>query len=243
MIKKIVICQPMFLPWYGIFEQIRFSDIFVILDDAAMPTGKTFINRVQVKTCNGIVWLTVPLQKHNNTLIKNLKIDNTQNWREKHLKTLAHAFAKSPYKNLALRIVEDIYTLPCNSLCDLNVNIMQAICGIFNWQPNIQYSSTIASKHKSTLRILELIKYFNANVYITGHGAKNYLQHEKLELYGIHTYYMEYHIKQYPQNFKNFTSAVTILDIIANIGPKATNYFASTITSWKKLRYLHSATY
>ena len=48
--KKIVISQPMLFPWIGIFEQIKLSDVYVHYDDAQLPQGRSFINRVQIKT-------------------------------------------------------------------------------------------------------------------------------------------------------------------------------------------------
>ena len=58
---KIVISQPMFFPWVGLFEQIRLADIYVHYDDVQFSKG-SFVNRVQIKTNKGTQWLTVPLQ-------------------------------------------------------------------------------------------------------------------------------------------------------------------------------------
>ena len=63
MSKTVVISQPMFFPWVGIFEQIRLADIFVHFDDVQLPWGSSFINRVQIKTKDGIKWLTIPIRK------------------------------------------------------------------------------------------------------------------------------------------------------------------------------------
>ena len=62
-VKTVVILQPQFFPWRGVFEQIRLADEFVHLDDAQFQKGG-FTNRVQLKTANGPLWLTVPVLRH-----------------------------------------------------------------------------------------------------------------------------------------------------------------------------------
>ena len=54
--KTVVISQPMYFPWIGIFEQIRLADVFVFYDDVQFTRG--FINRVQYKTPQGTGWIT-----------------------------------------------------------------------------------------------------------------------------------------------------------------------------------------
>ena len=58
---KVVISQPMFFPWVGMFEQIRLADIYVHYGDVRFSKG-SYVNRVQIKTAQGVRWLTVPLQ-------------------------------------------------------------------------------------------------------------------------------------------------------------------------------------
>ena len=58
---SVVITQPMYFPWIGMLEQMRLADHFVSYAGAAFSKGG-FTNRVQVKTANGVHWLTVPLR-------------------------------------------------------------------------------------------------------------------------------------------------------------------------------------
>ena len=79
--KRVVISQPMLLPWIGIFEQIKASDIFIHYDDVQFPQGRSFSSRVQVKTQQGSRWLTVPVKHDGKQLIRDMKIDATKNWK------------------------------------------------------------------------------------------------------------------------------------------------------------------
>ena len=56
----ISIHQPNFLPWLGYFYKIAASDMFIVLDDVQY-TKNSYINRSQIKTPQGCLWLTVPV--------------------------------------------------------------------------------------------------------------------------------------------------------------------------------------
>ena len=107
--KSVVISQPMFFPCSGMFEQIRLCDVFVHYDDVQFSKGG-FFNRVQIKTPNGIRWLTVPLQdvKLGQNINETL-IDSASNWRRKHLELLRQSYTKAPFKAEMLELVESVY--------------------------------------------------------------------------------------------------------------------------------------
>ena len=71
---NVVISQSMYFPWIGLFEQVRLSDLFIHYDDVQFTRG--FYNRVQIKTRNGIRWLTIPLlDRKTGQNIDEVKID------------------------------------------------------------------------------------------------------------------------------------------------------------------------
>ena len=61
------------------------------------------------------------------------------------------------------------------------------------------------------------MKYFSGTSYITGHGAKNYLDHLKFENAGISVEYMKYGPYSWPQTFGQFNPFVSAIDIVANV--------------------------
>jgi hypothetical protein len=52
----------MYMPWYGLFEQIRQADIYVHYDDVQV-TKNSLLGHVQVKLPTGPHWLTVPVRR------------------------------------------------------------------------------------------------------------------------------------------------------------------------------------
>jgi hypothetical protein len=86
----------------------------------------------------------------------------------------------------------------------------------------------------SSARVLETVQRCNGDVYITGHGAKDYLDHELFERNSIRVEYMDYQRTPYPQLHGEFDPHVTILDLIANLGRAGRDYIHSPTKYWKE---------
>lgn len=231
---KVVISQPMFFPWVGLFEQIRLADIYVHYDDVQFPRGRSFMSRVQIKTQSGVYWLSVPIQRKGLQLIKDVVTDDSKSWRETHLKTIKHNYIKAPFFEDMMEITQSVYSLKTNSLSEINIYATEKICQYFNIAPKFLKSSTYNLSTSGSDRILEIVKLLNGNIYITGHGARNYLDHELFEREGVTVEYMNYEKKAYPQLHGEFTPYVSILDLIANMGKSGIEVITSKTIHWKE---------
>ena len=237
MSKVIVISQPMFFPWIGLFEQIKLSNIFVHYDDVQLPQGRSFTNRVQIKSKDGIIWLTVPLKRESGKgLIKEAQIASDLNWKDKHLKILAGNYAKAPFKNEMLDLVNDVYSNNFEKISDLNIYSLELICKYLGlWEGKDFYkSSDLGFQSVSSQKLLDTVRYFHGDVYVTGLGALNYIDYNLFEDSNIRIEYMDYQKLEYPQNFGDFTPYVSILDAIAYHGTNAQNYIQSKSKYWKE---------
>jgi hypothetical protein len=225
----------MFLPWRGIFEQIKLADVYVHYDDVQYPLGRSFMNRVQVKTPNGIQWLTVPVKKSGKEpqLIKDVVIDDTQDWRSLHLKILKHMYGKSPFYKDMFSLVTSIYSFETNLLSDMNIYGIELIAKYFNISPRFLRSSELNIYSHSSEKLLEVMLKLTSKIYITGHGALNYLDYDLFERNGIQVEYIDYCCTPYPQSYGDFTPYVSILDLIANTGKNGINYMDSPSIYWR----------
>ena len=81
---KIAIHQPEHFPYMGFFMKMYQSDLFVILDDVQFTKGN-FQHRNRFLNSNGKEeWFTIPLEKKpHHKLIKDIKTNDSINWREK----------------------------------------------------------------------------------------------------------------------------------------------------------------
>jgi hypothetical protein len=235
MSRTVVVSQPMFLPWIGLFEQVRLADVFFHYDDVQLPQGRSFMARVQVKTANGVIWLTAPLdRKRSGKLISEVMLANEEDWRSRHLKTIQHAYARAPHFQSMFDLVQRIYEFPTDSLAEFNIHATETIARWLGFPAEFRRSSVSGIGGSSTQRLVDLCRCAGATIYVTGLGALKYLEHERFEEQGIEVRYMDYKLTPYPQQHGEFTPYVSILDAIANVGEHARDLVASPSIHWKE---------
>ena len=233
--KRVVISQPMFFPWVGLFEQLRLADVYVHYDDVQFSKGH-FVNRVQVKTVHGSRWLTVPLDNlHLGQRINEVRLDDAKPWRQRHLALLSQAYRPAPFLKDMFALVRDVYGQAHSNLADLAMASMDAVCRYLQLAPKTEMlrSSTLGVPGTSSRRVLDIIRHFGGDTYITGHGARNYLEHELFESEGIRVEYIDYQERAYPQLHGDFTPYVSVLDLIANLGTAGREMMVSGTVYWK----------
>jgi hypothetical protein len=113
---------------------------------------------------------------------------------------------------------------------------MQALIdylGLAN-QVSFYKSSELDISGGSTQRVLDLCIHLEANSYLTGHGARGYLEHELFESHDIAVNYINYGLTEYPQHHGEFTPYVSALDLVANCGKDSAKYIVGAIIPWRK---------
>lgn len=232
---KIAISQPMYMPWFGIFEQIRAVDVFVHYDDVQLPQTSGFITRVQIKTVAGIDWLVIPISHANGHFVPiNESVVASDKWRKKHLTKLRCAYGKAPFFREMFDLAEAIIFNDSNNLAAINQAGLEMICRYLGINKEFVASSTLSCAGKKTDRLIEICNHFKADTYITGWGAKEYLEHERFEALGINVQYPDYKCLPYAQLHGEFTPYVSILDMIAHCGKSAVEYFDTVFIDWRK---------
>ncbi len=232
--SKIVISQPMYFPWVGMFEQVCLADTFVFLDDAQFARG--FINRVQYKTDGGSKWMTIPLKKHSQkTQINEVELSDDNDWRAQHTNKFSSSIALAPYADDAINLMSAVLGKHGLTFSDLVIESMLAVMRYFEIEnvARVLKSSDMNLSGKKGDLIKEIVTQLEGSRYITGMGGLNYLDHEGFEESGIAVEYMDYNLNSYPQVHGDFTPYVTILDLIANCGKGGREYINSGTISWR----------
>lgn len=230
----VVVSQPMFLPWIGLFEQIRLADVFVHYDDVQLPQGRSFMSRVQVKGANGSFWMTAPIdRKRSGHLISECQYVDDAKWRAGHLLTLKHNYARAPAFAIMYRLAEEIYAYSGSDLAGFNQNAIEVLASFLGLSKRFERSSALSIGGSSSQRLIDICHHFGASTYVTGHGAMRYLDHAAFESVGIRVEYMDYVKQPYPQLHGEFTPFVTVLDAIANCGADAAGLLSSGTRHWQ----------
>ncbi len=233
--KKTVISQSMYFPWVGFLEQVKIADVFIHYDDVQYARG--FYNRVQVKTESGSKWMTVPLRGHRRgQRIDEVLVDNRTDWRSQHKDILKQAYLNAPHRDEMLSLVDKVFSKKIYTLQDISRESTIALARYFNICNDTEFldSSNMRVQGASSQRLHDLCVAVEADRYITGHGAKNYLDHELFERSKIKIEYMDYKMLPYSQLYSGFNPYVTALDLVANCGKKGGEVICSTSVYWKE---------
>lgn len=216
---KVAIHQPNYLPYPGFFAKLFLSDIFVIYDTAQFTRGD-FINRNRIRTFsyNGYMWLTLPVGKKN---FKNVPINQVEIRDEKifkkHAETLRVFYSKAPYFDE--KICQWVETAHKN-LSKHNIFLIKQLAQNLNIKhPRILLSSELKLPSATgTQSLLNIVKAVNGDTYISGTGAKAYLDEQIFQKENIKLLYLDYKPIIYPQIHPGFVENMSIVDAIFNVG-------------------------
>ena len=233
----VVISQPMYFPWAGMIEQIRICDTFIYYDDIQFSKG-SFSNRVQIKTEHGIKWLTVPLSGLKlGQNINEAKIDHSKGWKRNHRDQLKHAYKAAPFRADMLDLIDEVFASDYKTISELSCASTNSLVRYFKPIGNNKSflkSSSLNVHGASTQRVIDLCKSVKATTYLTGHGARNYLDHMAFEQNGMTVQYMDYGLEKYPQLHGDFTPYVSALDLIANCGREGVRFIHGNPIPWRE---------
>lgn len=238
--RTIVISQPMYFPWVGLFEQARLADVFVHFDDVQLPQGRSFTNRVQIKTRAGSQWLTVPLRRgRGKQLIQDVVVADDLGWRDQHLRVLKEAYAGAPHREEMLALVAATLATPSDRLADIATAGFDAILRYFALKPELvqDRSSHHAFATRSSRHLLDLVRVHGGDRYVTGHGALDYIDYDLFEACGVAIAYMDYRKIPYPQLHGAFTPYLSILDLVANAGTAGAEVIVSPAVYWREFAH------
>lgn len=227
--KKIAILQSNYIPWKGYFDIIASVDEFIFYDEVQY-TKNDWRNRNLIKSPNGLVWLTIPVETkgHLSTSkkINEAKIFNP-NWHKKHWNSIVCNYSKAPYfkkyseyfKNLYDSCEDELY------LCNINYKFIKAINEVLGIKTKISFSQDYGLIQGKTERLVDLIKKANGAEYLSGPSAKSYIDENLFVKENIKITWMDYSkYREYPQLYPPFKHEVSVLDLIFNCGSDSIKY-------------------
>lgn len=225
--KKVAILQSNYIPWKGYFDIISEVDEFILYDDMQY-TRRDWRNRNQIKTPAGLQWLTVPVQVKGKyeQKIKDTLIDKT-NWAKDHLKALYQNYKRAPFFDEIYNLLENTYVYKdFTHLSNLNREFIQIICNYLNIKTKISSSTDYNLVEGKTERLLSLCQQAGASDYVSGPAAREYIDEMIFKEAGVRLHWFDY--SGYPEYAQlwggGFIHHVTILDLLFNCGPDASNY-------------------
>lgn len=216
-----VICihQPDFLPWLGYFERLIRSDIFVVLDDVQY-LRRGWQNRDRIKTDTGTDWLTVPVRKKGryHQLISDVEIDHSRDWRRKHLSKLRAAYRDTAYFESVFDRLSQIYSQKHELLIELNMDLIGFLTEMLGISVKTILSSELGVEGRSNAMLAEITKHVGGDTYLTGIGAREYLDEEVFAAQGISVQWQKFEHPVYEQPHGAFIPKLSGVDCLFNCG-------------------------
>jgi len=216
---RVSISQPTLFPWIGYFNIIKNSDIFVFFDDVKFEKHSWQMrNKLKEisKDRESPVWIRIPTKiAKTETLIKDVLIDNSENWKENHLKAFQINYGKN-YNEV--NFISDIYNSEWNKLVDFNIEFITNCCKFLDITTKLVKSSDLNCNGKKGELVLNICKTLEATEYLTSVGAVDYLEdyRKMFDESNIKIIYHDYTHPVYKQRGKSFLENLSVLDLIFN---------------------------
>lgn len=188
------------------FPPIQYFSKFISYDNIYIDIfenyqRQTYRNRCEIQAANGKEILSVPIIKQYRTLIKDTKIDYSENWQKIHYKSIISAYKNSAFCEHYLYEFNFVFKNNNIFLLDLNNKILEKCFKILNLRSNYNFSTEFIKPNS----IKDFREVISPNAKIPD------LKFSSIEYFQV---FAERH---------GFMKNLSILDLIFNEGPNSAN--------------------
>ena len=212
--------QPQYLPYIGYFDKMDRADIFVLLDDVQFKKNE-WQNRNRIKNAQGWQWLTVPVLYRFGENISEVKINNKIDWKKKHLTSLITNYSKSECFKEYRAFFEETYTKDWERLVDINMYLIYYLIKQLKIKTEVVNSAKFKIKKEKTDRLIAICKELGADTYLSGDGARDYLEVEKFKKANIEVVFQNFKHPTYNQLYGEFEPYMSVIDLLFNCGSRS----------------------
>lgn len=220
---RIGIHQINYFPWLGYFNKVAKSDKFILMDEVQLTdSGPMQRNKVLNKSGEP-TYLTVAFDKKNymEKTFSEIMLNSQVDWQKRQKSFLMDAYHKFPYWNEVWAQIEPVFTERFNTLMEVNMCALQRCLELLEIDTTLIYQSQLDydKTAKKNELVLELCKAAGGHIYLSGTGAKKYMDLYPFEAENIKVQFQTYCQPTYTQKYANdFVSGMSILDMLLNCG-------------------------
>ena len=215
---NLMISQPRYMPALNYIQRMSLCDVVAYLD-SVQYTPRDWENRNKVKTADGWMWLSVPVvHVRRGQLIKDTRIDDSFNWRRKHIHSICQWYRKAPFFQRYFPQIERILGTRYNFLIDLNHAVLGFLLEEFQIECRFVLASELDVTGVGADLLVEICGRLGADTYVSGPLGRDYIADEKFRSAGIEIFYHDYIHPEYAQLFGGFQPYMSAIDILFNCG-------------------------
>jgi hypothetical protein len=223
---RIAIIQSCYVPWRGFFDLIGRCDEYVIFDQAQY-VKRHWHNRNRIKTAAGLAWITIPVISKGRVEQPIDQVETAKLWAEKHWRAIELAYRRAPFFEMFAPIVHGWYERAANEnlLTEINTIFLREVANMLGIATRFVRDTAYPAQSSKTERLLAIASAAGADHYLSGPSAKSYLDEVMFNRAGITVEWMNYcGYREYPQLHGAFEPAVSVLDLLFNVGADAPRY-------------------
>ena len=184
----VVACmQPYLFPYLGYWQLLAAADHFVLLDDVHY-INRGWINRNRIMIGGQEQWMTIPLSRASqNREIREIELAPFPDWHPAVQRTLAHAYARAPYRKQVQALLGEIFDPGHSSLVSLlehSIRVLAAHLGLNTIISRASESHPKVGLRGST-RILDVCRRLGATTYLNLPGGRELYDPEAFLREGI----------------------------------------------------------
>lgn len=218
--KKVAIMQPYLFPYIGYISLIKNTDEFILFDTVQfIRHGWIERNRV-LKQNEGWLYIKVPLIKGSrDTLIKDILINNSDNWKEKMLAQFQPYKKIAPHYNEVMRVVNKIFEQDYDSIVELNKVALESICDYLQIDHEISVFShmglnieTANAPDEWALNICKALG--DVDEYWNPPGGQEFFDRSKYDANNIKLVFQKPIMSEYDQKRTPFEPGLSIIDVM-----------------------------
>jgi hypothetical protein len=228
-VKKIAIMQPYFFPYIGYFSLIKHTDQFILFDPVQfIRHGWIERNRV-LKQNGGWLYVKVPLEQHDReALIKEIRIDNSSDWKRTFFSQLETYKKIAPYYREIIALLHELFSEEFDDIVSLDKAALEAVCKYLGINCDFKVFSQMkleiaGPKASDEWALNTCLAMGGIDEYWNPPGGKDFFDRLKYEKAGLKLVFQEVKIKEYKQGEREFEPGLSIIDVMMFNSPEEIN--------------------
>jgi hypothetical protein len=225
-VKILAAHQPQYLPWLGYFDKMDQADVFVLLENVQFKKNE-WQNRNRIRTAVGWQWLTVPVRHCFPQTIAEVEIDDRTAWTRKHLQALKQNYGRAPHVDALMPQLEAALESPGSHLAPLNIGLIDLVTGVLGIDTPTVLGSDVPAREEPNARLIDLCRALQADIYLSGAGAHEYLDVDAFAAAGIEVRFQAFEHPVYAQRYQPFEPFLSVVDLVMNCGGESLSIIRS----------------
>lgn len=236
MCKIVASHQPHFFPWLGYLDKMAKSDLFLINDVAQIELQSPMTRNRIIDRFGNVKYISCSIDKEGYITKRNSEV-KIKDWTKKRISLLSiikDAYYAAPYWREISPYINSIIKADYTYIIDLQMATVTLLRDLLCVNTPIKFHSELVYNEGNNVseRIAQKIYSVNGNVYLSGVGAKKYMDESEFEKLGIKVVYQEFVYPEYKQiHSETFIPNMSAIDMLFNCGIKN-----SKEMFWKNIR-------